>query len=174
MANHAALDWEARMCTTPAERLRAGKGHRVPFSHHCLEILDEAESHADGGRHVSGPLPTAPSLGYGLPDAAPRGWPPLLTRPSRICSTPPSACPSGSSHRTALIGAGRRPDDPGFTRPKPSRLPTHGSADRYTCRPLKENSAIPPMACTPGVHLVSQDVPASCSQYRSIGMDGRS
>jgi integrase len=46
------IDLEARIWTVPANRIKAGREHRVPLSPRCLEILDVAKGMADGGPFV--------------------------------------------------------------------------------------------------------------------------
>jgi len=46
------IDREAKMWTIPANRIKAGKEHRVPLSKRCIELLDAAEGISDGGPYV--------------------------------------------------------------------------------------------------------------------------
>lgn len=56
------INREAKTWTIPAERIKAGREHRIPLSKRCLEILDRAEALADGspfvfrGRSANAPL----------------------------------------------------------------------------------------------------------------------
>jgi integrase len=43
------IDLEKRIWTVPANRIKAGREHRVPLSPRCLELLKRAEEIADGG-----------------------------------------------------------------------------------------------------------------------------
>ena len=47
-ATWAEIDLGARIWTIPAERMKTGKGHRVPLSTRAVEILESARSFADG------------------------------------------------------------------------------------------------------------------------------
>ena len=44
------IDQQRRLWTIPASRMKARRPHTVPLSARCLEILDEAEQSAQGGR----------------------------------------------------------------------------------------------------------------------------
>lgn len=55
------INREAKTWTVPADRIKAGREHRVPLSGRCLEILDAAAELADGGPYVfPGRSPKAP------------------------------------------------------------------------------------------------------------------
>lgn len=55
------MDRDAKTWTIPAERIKAGREHRVPLSPRCLELLDRANAIADGGPYVfPGRSPKAP------------------------------------------------------------------------------------------------------------------
>jgi len=55
------VDREAKMWTIPANRIKAGREHRVPLSARCLEVIDAAKGLADGGPFVfPGRSPKAP------------------------------------------------------------------------------------------------------------------
>ena len=43
------IDLDAAVWTIPGERMKAGRGHRVPLSGRALAVLDEARRSADGG-----------------------------------------------------------------------------------------------------------------------------
>lgn len=51
-ARWAEIDREAGVWAVPADRIKAGREHRVPLSARCLEILDRAADIADGGPFV--------------------------------------------------------------------------------------------------------------------------
>lgn len=51
-ARWAEIDREAKTWTIPANRIKAGREHRVPLSKRCLEILEEADTLADGDPYV--------------------------------------------------------------------------------------------------------------------------
>lgn len=46
------IDRTAKTWSVPADRIKAGREHRVPLSARCLEILDAAAAIADGGPYV--------------------------------------------------------------------------------------------------------------------------
>jgi integrase len=46
------MDWASKTWTVPANRIKAGREHRVPLSPRCLELLKEAQAVADGGPYV--------------------------------------------------------------------------------------------------------------------------
>ncbi len=55
------IDRNGETWTVPADRIKAGREHRVPLSARCLEILDAAKAIADGGPFVfPGRSPKAP------------------------------------------------------------------------------------------------------------------
>lgn len=55
------IDREATTWTVPANRIKAGREHRVPLSPRCLELLDKAAAIADSGPFVfPGRSPKAP------------------------------------------------------------------------------------------------------------------
>ena len=73
------IDREAAVWTVPAERMKAGREHRVPLSDRALAVLVEARQFADGGGLV---FPTATG---GTPSQS--GMPKLL-RQSGIAAVP--------------------------------------------------------------------------------------
>ncbi len=55
------IDRDAKTWTIPADRIKAGREHRVPLSPRCVELLDKALAIADGGPFVfPGRSPKAP------------------------------------------------------------------------------------------------------------------
>jgi integrase len=55
------IDRHTKTWTVPADRIKAGREHRVPLSARCLEILQRAEELKDGGPYVfPGRSPRAP------------------------------------------------------------------------------------------------------------------
>jgi integrase len=46
------IDRTSQTWTIPADRIKAGREHRVPLSPRCIELLDRAEAIADGGPYV--------------------------------------------------------------------------------------------------------------------------
>ncbi|MFN2447111.1 MAG: tyrosine-type recombinase/integrase, partial [Vicinamibacterales bacterium] len=55
------IDEDGRTWTVPAERMKAGRPHRVPLSDPCMEILTEARALADGGPYIfAGRTPRKP------------------------------------------------------------------------------------------------------------------
>lgn len=46
------IDWSSKTWTVPANRIKAGREHRVPLTLRCLELLKQAEALADGGPYV--------------------------------------------------------------------------------------------------------------------------
>lgn len=46
------IDLKAKTWRVPADRMKAGREHRIPLTPRCLEILEAAKQIADGGRYV--------------------------------------------------------------------------------------------------------------------------
>ena len=46
------IDAESKTWTVPAERMKAGRAHRVPLSSRCMSILKRAEKHSDHGKFI--------------------------------------------------------------------------------------------------------------------------
>jgi len=46
------IDFDAETWTVPANRIKAGREHRVPLSPRCIELLKQAKAIADGGPFV--------------------------------------------------------------------------------------------------------------------------
>ena len=86
MATWDEVDVDAATWTVPAERMKAGKEHRVPLSTRCVAILREAQAIPRTSRNADSPLLFPSINGKVISDATvgklPRG---------RICS------PSGAS-----------------------------------------------------------------------------
>lgn len=55
------IDRESKTWTIPADRIKAGREHRIPLSKHCLEILDRAQALAGESPYLfHGRSPNAP------------------------------------------------------------------------------------------------------------------
>jgi integrase len=46
------IDFESKVWTIPAMRIKAGREHRVPLSTRCVELLNQSQALADGGPFV--------------------------------------------------------------------------------------------------------------------------
>lgn len=69
-ATWAEIDFEAKVWTVPAKRMKAAREHRVPLSARALEILETMRAFADPKRPGGGYLFPGPSVGKPLSDAA--------------------------------------------------------------------------------------------------------